>query len=394
MRVCLASLHPRLPSGQIAGVVGLARALVRLGVEVRLVTAAGDDLLSGDRLTAVEASPPWRWPGRIGQTLQRLARAACAVDLVQLNLPTPAFALLGDLLQRLLPVPVVVGFEAHLAETGQLLRGRQLWTAPRFYLPRLLVNNGLWARCTGHLCARYIVSSSLQARELLALGYPAARVSVLPNLIDEEKLRRSDRSAARRRLGLPEGRLVAYVGHYHPVKGVETLIAAFGRCRERLPASHLVLAWSGLGDPRPVEAAIGRSRLDGRVLRLGRVPVGLLLSAVDLLALPYRFTMGQSAYPGLVLEALAIGVPLVTSALPLLQELLGPDQAALLVPPDDSQALAAALECLLTDPVLAHRMVAAQAQLWHTRLAPAVVARRYLDLYREIRSTWSGRGCR
>jgi len=73
-------------------VVGLARALVRLGIEVRLVSAAGDDRLSGDRLTAVAAGPPWRWPGRIGQTLQRLARAARAVDLVQLNRPTPAFA--------------------------------------------------------------------------------------------------------------------------------------------------------------------------------------------------------------------------------------------------------------------------------------------------------------
>ncbi|MBI2941865.1 MAG: glycosyltransferase, partial [Chloroflexi bacterium] len=280
--------------------------------------------------------------------------------------------------------PVVVGFEAHLAETGRLLRSGGLWASPRFYLPRLLVNNGLIARCAWRRAKQYVVSSQHQAAELRRLGFPETRISVLPNVVDTGKLERLDRREARRRLGLPDDvQLIAYVGHYHHVKGVEVLVEAFADLARRRDSCSLVLAWSGLGDPRPIERAIQGAGVADRVIRAGRIPIGAFLSAVDVLALPYRSTMGQHAYPGLILEAMAIGVPLVTSDLPLLRDLLTHERTGLLVPPGDTQALAQGVDQLLEDRALAGQMAAAQRQLLAGRLNPKEVAKRYVRVYRQ-----------
>lgn len=243
------------------------------------------------------------------------------------------------------------------------------------------MNNGLVARCSWHRCEQYIVSSHYQAAELRRLGFPSARVGIAPNVIDATKLRRMDKKEARRQLGLPEGRLIAYVGHYHHVKGLEVLVEAFGHLIRDREDCHLALAWSGLGDDGPVRQAIVESGVVERVLHLNRVPIGAALSAVDVLVLPYRLTMGQSAYPELLLEAMAVGVPLVTSDLAMLRELGVHEQTALLVPPGDARATAIAVGRLLEDEMLARAIVAAQRRLLEGPLNPIEVTKRYLSLY-------------
>lgn len=395
MRIGLASLHPRRLSGQIESLAALARELARRGHEVRTVTAFDDGL---DR--AAEASVRHEAgasaAGKIAcmvRAASHLARVGRSVDVLQLNLPTPAFSLLADLLRLQLRggPPIVVGYEAHLADVRQLVRGGYLQRAPRFYLPLLLVNNRLWGRLAAYGCARYVVATRYQRAELAALGAAPDRLVVLPNLIDAEKLRaeklrRLDREHARRAL-LGEawpGPLVGWCGHFHDVKGLDTLLDAVARLRCGRPELRLALAWSGIGDARPVGRRIRALGLTERVLTLGRVEIGPFLSALDVLALPYRLTMGQGAFPNLVLEALSVGVPLVTSDLPLLRELLGDGGTALLTPPDDPAALAASLARLLDEPATAAALVGRQHCLMTGALAPARLAARYEALYQEV----------
>jgi glycosyltransferase involved in cell wall biosynthesis len=243
----------------------------------------------------------------------------------------------------------------------------------------------LTARLTPRRAARYVVSSRLQAAELAAVGVDPARTAVVPNAIDGPKLRRWPRRAARRALGLPEhDPIVAYVGHYHHVKGADVLAAAFPAVARAVPRSRLVLAWSGLGEAEPVERALAAAGLGGRVQRLGRVDVAQLLSAADVVALPYRMTIGQAAFPGLVLEAMALGAPLVTTDLPLLRELVEPGRTALVCPPDDPAALARRIVELLVDADLARSMAAAQAAATAGRFDPALLARRWEEIYAEV----------
>lgn len=383
MRIALASIHPRPLSGQIEGLVGLAQALERRGHSVKVVSAFPDrQLLAADRLML--ATRPHRvfvdQPGRMAHVLTHLVRSAPQVDVIQLNLPTPAFSMVGDLLQTLVRVPVVVGYEAHLVSARDLLRLNYLTQAPGFYAPRLLINNRLAARLTLHRAARYVVSSQYQKAELVALGLAPDRIRLIPTVLPDDKLVRSSREAAR--TALPPGRLITYVGHYNHVKGVDVLIRAFQILGSRFADLHLVLAWSGVGPSRRVEQLLGDPALDGRVHQLGQVHVPDLLGASDLVVLPYRLTIGQAAYPATLLEALAANIPVVTTDLPLLRELTAGGKTALLAPPDDPAALAGAIERILTEPRFVQQMLEEQRN-WVEQIQPARVVKEYERLYEQ-----------
>jgi glycosyltransferase involved in cell wall biosynthesis len=389
MRICIASIHPRLLSGQIDSLVGLARLLRERGHDVSIVSAFADvDLLDAERAFGVAAEAGHLVPRltrllSIGQALDREARRA---DLIHLNLPTPSFGVLANILQARSGRPVVVGFEAHLPNPLDIFRRSYVRAAPRFYLPRLLINNRLLAGLGGFAAAHYVVASQYQVNELVSLGAPADRVSAIPNLFDAVRLAGvGGRQPTSERPGRGCAR-IGYVGHFNHVKGVDLLVRALPFIREAHPNARLALAWSGLGDAGPVRRAIAEAGVSEQVELVGRVSVAAFLAECDVCVLPYRLTMGQAAFPGLVLEAMAAGVPLVTTDLPLLRELLQDDGLALLAQPESPADLARQVSQLLDDPAGARRMVARQRRAIATRLSPAILVRRYEELYERVLS--------
>jgi len=151
----------------------------------------------------------------------------------------------------------------------------------------------------------------------------------------------------------------------------------------QVPDARLVLAWSGIGNQAKVHATIRREGIADRVIELGRLDVAQLFSAADVVALPYRFTIGQAAYPGTVIEAMWVGVPLVTSDLPLLRELSAGGQTALLSPPGDPVRLGQQIAHLLTNPALSQSLVAAQQTAMAERFESHQVIERYIGVYAE-----------
>jgi glycosyltransferase involved in cell wall biosynthesis len=256
-------------SGQIESLIALRAGLESLGHTVRLVSAFHPDWLRQDRRWATDFGDGLAVAPkviRIGRIFTAAAAAARDCDVLHFNLPTPAFGILADILHAVTQKPVVVGFEAHLADVP--LVGRRMAAAPEFYAPRLVINNGLVARLTARRAQAYVVSSHYQQAELTALGYRAEQVHVIPNLIDEAKLKRSPQVDARRELGLPAGPLVAFVGHFHDVKGHDVLIEAFRRVLIEVPQAHLALAWSGIGNRGRVRRAIARAGISDAVIEL------------------------------------------------------------------------------------------------------------------------------
>jgi glycosyltransferase involved in cell wall biosynthesis len=272
MKVCLASIHPRMLSGQIEGLVAIHDRLGALGHSVELVSAFRTEQLRADQRWARDVGDGLSLAPkvvRIGRIVAEIANRGRDCDVLHFNVPTPAFSGLADLVQLLTRRPMVIGFEAHLADVPAV--ARRLVQAPEFYAPRVVVNNGLVARMTLHRGRRYVVSSEMQRRELLKLGYDAPRIDVIPNLFDEGKLRRWDRAEARKALNLPVSEtdpLVVFVGHYHDVKGHDVLIDAFAAVRARVPGARLVLAWSGIGNRAKVQAAIARAGIGDAVIEL------------------------------------------------------------------------------------------------------------------------------
>jgi len=383
--ICLASLHPKVLSGQIDSLAGLGRALTRRGHTVTLVAPFDTGGLLDRSLISLDAGSH-RLTGaamKMLRTIPRIIAAAHEADVVHLALPTPAFSWVGDIVQSGTTTPVIVSYEGHIAPGGQLLRPSRLRRSWRTYLPLWAVNNGMFGRITRYDAARYVVSSEYQRQELAALGAPAERLDVVSNVVEQDKLARCEPAAARRRLRLPEGKkLIGYIGHFNDVKGVDVLAAAFAQLVQRQPDAHLVLAWSGQGNPEPVRTPL--AGLDDHITWLGKVHVGTFLCALDVLALPYRCTAGQGAYPSLVIEALHAGCPLVTSRLPLLEELLGPTETALLCPPEQPAALAAQLETLLVDEDRNRRMQVTQQLVARTRFASDILAMDYELLYGSV----------
>ncbi len=159
-------------------------------------------------------------------------------------------------------------------------------------------------------------------------------------------------AAVRAELGA-EGRPVALaVGRLAAQKGFGTLIDAASRWREREPAPLLVIAGEG-----PLLGQLSRQAgpLGLAVRFLGqRADVPALLAAADVVVVPSRWE-GQ---PLIVQEALRAGRPLVATAVGGIPDLTG-SGAAVLVPPDDPDRLAAAVCSVLDDPGLAARLAAA-----------------------------------
>jgi len=145
----------------------------------------------------------------------------------------------------------------------------------------------------------------------------------------------------------PAGRhYLLAVGALEPRKGTDVLAAAYARARARGLDTDLLVAGSG----RMALAGAG-------VRRLGHVPdPGLPALYAGALALVFPSRLEGFGLPPV--EALAHGTPVVASDLPVLRETLGPD-GALWVPPEDADALAAALGRIVEEPALRARLAVA-----------------------------------
>jgi glycosyltransferase involved in cell wall biosynthesis len=156
--------------------------------------------------------------------------------------------------------------------------------------------------------------------------------------------------------------LILTVARLAPQKGLGTLVEAAAGWRDRDPVPLLVIAGEGplqAALARRAEAAGVRARFLGR-----RDDVPALLAAADVVVLPSVWE-GQ---PLIVQETLRAGRPLVASRAGGIPGLTGED-AALLVPPGDPGALAAAVLSVLDDPVLAKRL--SEAALQRSRSLPS-----------------------
>ena len=167
------------------------------------------------------------------------------------------------------------------------------------------------------------------------------------------------RGAAAEARGRP---LIVAAGRLAPQKGFATLIEAATRWQDLSPAPLLAIAGEG---PLRAELTAAAAPLGPAVRFLGhRADVPALLAAADVFVLPSMWE-GQ---PLILQEALRAGRPIVATRVGGIPGLTGED-GALLIPPDDPAALAAAVRRVLTSASLARRM--AGAALARARTLPS-----------------------
>lgn len=197
------------------------------------------------------------------------------------------------------------------------------------------------ARCTDSIVA---VSTST-AELCLEKGIGTAdQYSVIHNGIDPARFLRDIG-----RVDLPaqlQGKaIIGAIASLTNEKGIDVLLAAIPSLLREHPEVHLVIL--GDGELRqPLHDVAGRLGLTGRVWFMGNVAdVRPWVKHFQVMVIPSR----QEGLPTALLEAMALGCPVVASAVGGIPELLLHGTTGLLVPPDDVEALAESTAALLTD---------------------------------------------
>ena len=282
-------------------------------------------------------------------------------DVVHLHFPNP-MAVLACVMSRL-DVPLVVTWHS------DVVRQRRAAAAFAPLLSLLL-----------RRCAAIIVGSTVYIETSTVLSARRKLCHVIPFGIRAKDFEHPDAARVaevRRRYG---ERIVLGVGRLIYYKGFETLVGAMADVR----ATALIAGDGPLSGALAAEVA--RLGVADRVVLLGRVNDADLKAyyhACDVFALP---SVERSEAFGIVqLEAMACGKPVVNTRLDSAVPHVSLDGlTGLTVPPGDRAALAAALNALLDDPARRAAMGAAGRQRVREEFSAELMARRTLEVYREI----------
>lgn len=169
-------------------------------------------------------------------------------------------------------------------------------------------------------------------------------------------------AVARDRYPLPGGAfpVIASVGSFEQRKGQGVLLEALDTVRQHLPDAHVMFVGDG-PDEATLRARVSDLGLDGNVTFFPfTTEPAQVFEVIDVLALPSTHKEGL---PNVLLEALAMGVPVVSSRLAGTPEVVIEGVTGLLVDPGDAGQLAAAIQQLGTDDVARERMGAAGARM-------------------------------
>ena len=169
-------------------------------------------------------------------------------------------------------------------------------------------------------------------------------ISVVPNGVDLARFRPGVPPVARYAGGPPN---ILFVGRFDPRKGLPELLQACAALAARGLDFRLILVGDGRLKPRLERLA--RRSLPGRVIFEGQVPHESLpqyYATADVFCSPAR---GAESFGLVLLEAMALGVPVVATDIPGYRCVVTHGREGLLVPPRDPASLAAALETMLRD---------------------------------------------
>jgi len=203
---------------------------------------------------------------------------------------------------------------------------------------------------TNSQVACYIAVSESIRNWLREEGVPEDRIELIHNGI--ETLNGSaviTNGQLRHTLGLPEDAFIcAAVGRLVWAKGFDDLIEAFNRVVERIPQAYCLIIGDG-ASRLSLEKQINQAGLEKQVILVGQLEpakVAEILRASDIFVMPSR----SEGIPYALLEAGALGLPILATRCGGIPEVVRDGIEAILVQPGDTEAIANAIELLFKDP--------------------------------------------
>jgi glycosyltransferase involved in cell wall biosynthesis len=228
------------------------------------------------------------------------------------------------------------------------------------------------------------VSDELRDYHAAQAWWNPKAINVLYNGVDGNEFSPQPRvrDAVRQQFGIPADALViGSVGRMVPLKDFSTLLKAAKVLVTEMPNLHLVLAGSGPELPGLREYVASCDQLGGHVVFPGTVDhVADLLNAMDIFVLP-TLMEGMS---NTLLEALAVGLPVVATRVGGNPEVVAEDVCGYLFTPQDVPGLISLLRTLLRDSRLRAKFGRAARERALRDFSLEAMVRRYRDLYIDL----------
>ena len=239
--------------------------------------------------------------------------------------------------------------------------------------------------------ANCTVATSPQEQEALrTLVSSQGHIEVIPCGTDIENFHMMPKSEARSQLGFqPDEKIVLYVGRFDPRKGIETLVRACAQLKAS-PANVRLVIVGGSDSTQPdgeerqrIERIVQELGLSNQTTFAGRVGHDLLplyYTAADVCVIPSHY----EPFGLVAIESMACGTPVVASAVGGLKFSIVSEETGLLVPPQDTDAFAEAIDRVLGDDLWATKLKLRASERVQRNFSWSGVAAQLSDLYRRL----------
>jgi L-malate glycosyltransferase len=225
-------------------------------------------------------------------------------------------------------------------------------------------------------CDRVVCNSKAAAERLFQAGLPENKVVVIGNALSAEAF--ADVAPALPRVaGILRVVMIArmnatYKNHHEFIKSAARVSAKY---------SNVEFILVGDGPLRPqLERQVADLGLREKVKLLGdRRDIAAVLASVDVSVVP----SASESLSNVMLESMAAGVPIIATAIGGNVELAG-EGRAVLVPPDDEEALAAKLMRLISDPALRSSIASEAREFAKANFSAETIRSKYCELYAEV----------
>ncbi|HEX9694810.1 MAG TPA: glycosyltransferase family 4 protein [Actinomycetota bacterium] len=386
MRILILSWEypPRIVGGLGRHVWRLSTSLAAAGHEVHVVTrdhpdAPAEEMLDGVHVVRAAADPetvpfedliPWVLQFNVA-VLERATALMREVEIDVAHAHDWLVAYAAAAVKNIFGVPLVATI--HATEYGR----HQGWLPGP--MNKLIHQVEWWLTYESRrtiTCSQYMHDV---CRDIFQL--PAAKMDIVPNGVDLDTFGEPDGVAEFRAERLaPSEKLIFFAGRLEYEKGVQTVLDALPRVRERVPARFVV---AGVGTHLDaLREHVARDGLGDAVEFLGFVPdedLRMWYGAADLAVVPSLY----EPFGMVALETMASGTPCIAADTGGLRELIVHDETGLRFVPGDPASLAAAMLRILTDRRLDKRLVVDARRMLDDQFSWRSIAARTTDVYRQ-----------
>ena len=396
MKICIftETYYPVMGGGETQAQL-LAEGLITNGHSVIVLTRRSDAALKKYerygkvdvyRLAPVGSGQLKKW-GLVFSCLPKLIQLRNQYDLIFVS-GYRIIGLIAVLIGKLLRKPVVLKADSQGEMSGDFFESglKKIRISHKSFLFRLFL--GFRNMVLKRADAFSAISPEI-ASEWTSSGIPSEKIHLIPNAVDTRRFIRvepAEKITLRKKLNLPQhATIVIYTGRLVSYKGLPLLLKVWDEIRRKHENVLLILAGTGGLDIHNCEEVLREyvkaNRLENQVVFTGAVQnVPEYLQASDLFVFPSE----NDAFPSSIVEAMACGLPVVSTPVGAIKTIITHGKTGLLIQPGNAEHLYQALGVILSDKEMGSRLGKAACQSIQDLYSAEIVSKKYLTLFQGL----------